>query len=1034
MGKRRLTTFSEKAVALAVATALAAPVFANPTGPTLVSGAAQMSNPSPSVLQVVNTPGTILNWQSFSIGGGETTRFVQLNAASAVLNRVTGGDPSSILGRLESNGRVFLVNRNGIVFGPSSVVDVAGLIASTRDISNANFTAGNYAFGDPGPGNITLQGGAQILTSGTGGQVWLLARNVAAEAGSRISVPQGQVVLAAGSSVQVGNGNLGEMAFTVTTDAGNTIDALGEIVAQRGAVGFFADAINFGGKTSARSNLEGQGGITALASRAIQVGRGALLDVSADDAAAAGSIYLEAGQKITVDPGGEVLAESLAGQGGTIRLKSYQVDLPAPRQPRESWQADLYRETNQSVRAFGVNAANDGTVSLEESGQFSYSANPVAGAQFTENLALSQPPSIFSGCCFSSAQVLDGARSGDGRTLYVTFERSPGGVSRHVFTIEGGGTTAALGELIPGSAASNAHVDRIWGLAREGWVIAGSQFVRIVRTDGTVGATWNFGDDGFVSVAPLPSGAVWIRKIALDGVTEVASRVYSASGTELTGDARVQALGTVRVVDIARHGGASASGSVFQRREISDTGGDGVTRIVLHTHDLVRGSTALTSLQESRYEETPPQTSSSSLATVLSVGGVSPNITVTWKHENTQSSIGGGYSSLGHTPVSGFGGDGALILKGGASDTLSTTYASTTTNVQGGLDDATGYVAHVNSLNVPNDDGHFYPPVESQSTVVTETYSRQLSWQSGLERLTRSPLAPPVQHTLGASVGQSIDFATRPGAATNTDVPPSGAPPVVTGSGSGASFAGVAAEGCNAAVCSPEVRAAVALVSATRGARAAAEAFSAGNIAAAATEAENAVRAVWTEVVNRRASPEDIQREEEAILRDQREVEKLVQELSAGLWDLRKKGLTAVQEQLEKINQVVKEYTEREMLYQQTGLSRTVPNERKLFQALLNMNAEERQAFGQTLVTLMQTDPTFGEAPAKPAATPAPASSSPDAPAFPAQPDGAQAPDGSAAGGSTAIVERSGEVPMTEDEVAEQNRQDFGNSFIQRDR
>jgi filamentous hemagglutinin family protein len=48
-----------------------------------------------------------------------------------VLNRVIGQDPSSLLGRLQSNGRVCLINPNGIVFGTGSRMDVGGLVAST---------------------------------------------------------------------------------------------------------------------------------------------------------------------------------------------------------------------------------------------------------------------------------------------------------------------------------------------------------------------------------------------------------------------------------------------------------------------------------------------------------------------------------------------------------------------------------------------------------------------------------------------------------------------------------------------------------------------------------------------------------------------------------------------------------------------------------------------------------------------------------------------------------------------------------------
>ena len=68
---------------------------------------------------------------------------------SAVLNRVGAGQSaSSILGSLQSNGRVFLINPNGIVFGAGSQVNVAGLVASTLNLSDADFLAGRMRFTD----------------------------------------------------------------------------------------------------------------------------------------------------------------------------------------------------------------------------------------------------------------------------------------------------------------------------------------------------------------------------------------------------------------------------------------------------------------------------------------------------------------------------------------------------------------------------------------------------------------------------------------------------------------------------------------------------------------------------------------------------------------------------------------------------------------------------------------------------------------------------------------------------------------------
>ena len=94
-----------------------------------------------NLLTVTNTPNAIINWGSFSIGANEITKFVQQSASSAVLNRVVGQDPSAILGALQSNGRVFLINPNGIVFGAGSQINVGGLVASTMNLSNEDFLA-----------------------------------------------------------------------------------------------------------------------------------------------------------------------------------------------------------------------------------------------------------------------------------------------------------------------------------------------------------------------------------------------------------------------------------------------------------------------------------------------------------------------------------------------------------------------------------------------------------------------------------------------------------------------------------------------------------------------------------------------------------------------------------------------------------------------------------------------------------------------------------------------------------------------------
>jgi len=179
---------------------LSGAAFANPAGPAVFRGTVAF-NQAGSLLQITNSPNAIINWQSFSIGAHEITRFVQQSSASAVLNRVTSGDPSLILGALQSNGRVFLVNCNGIVFGAGAQVDVGGLVASSLSLSNADFLAGRLrSTGATDSGPVLIETHSHF-NAAPGGGVYLAGSAVTN--GGIITSPRGEVMLAAGKSVEL---------------------------------------------------------------------------------------------------------------------------------------------------------------------------------------------------------------------------------------------------------------------------------------------------------------------------------------------------------------------------------------------------------------------------------------------------------------------------------------------------------------------------------------------------------------------------------------------------------------------------------------------------------------------------------------------------------------------------------------------------------------------------------------------------------------------------------------------------------------
>lgn len=139
--------------------------YANPQGESVAAGSATFDRSTPDTL-TVNTASnnTIINYNSFSIGANETTRINQPSASSTVLNRVIGVDPSSIEGTLISNGKLFLVNPNGIIFGAGSKVNAPAIVASTLDIANEDFLKGDYKFfKNGGSAFIITKAGWQLL-------------------------------------------------------------------------------------------------------------------------------------------------------------------------------------------------------------------------------------------------------------------------------------------------------------------------------------------------------------------------------------------------------------------------------------------------------------------------------------------------------------------------------------------------------------------------------------------------------------------------------------------------------------------------------------------------------------------------------------------------------------------------------------------------------------------------------------------------------------------------------------------------------
>ena len=84
------------------------------------------------------------SFQEFNVSEGQRVYFTNPLGVNNILSRVTGGNPSNILGKLgvQGNANLFLINPNGIIFGQNASLDVKGSFL-TSTASSLNFADGS---------------------------------------------------------------------------------------------------------------------------------------------------------------------------------------------------------------------------------------------------------------------------------------------------------------------------------------------------------------------------------------------------------------------------------------------------------------------------------------------------------------------------------------------------------------------------------------------------------------------------------------------------------------------------------------------------------------------------------------------------------------------------------------------------------------------------------------------------------------------------------------------------------------------------
>jgi trimeric autotransporter adhesin len=316
-----LTQASPSATPCVASGCAAVAVTGQPAGGRVVSGIGRITQSGSTTDIQQSSQDLTIDWLSFSIGSEQTVNFLQPSAAAVAVNQILSANGSQILGHLNANGQVWLINPNGVLFGRGAEVDVGGLVASTLEVSDASPSGTARGFGGAGTGSVVNQG---TITAANGGYVALLGNEVGNQ--GVITAKLGTVALGAGGAVTLTFDGSSLVRMQVDQSSLNDLAANGGLIAADGGRvmmtagardALLASVVNNTGVIQARTVQNHAGTISLLGGMmAGTVNVGGTLDASAPQGGNGGFIETSAAH-VEVANAARVTSLAAAGKTGT---------------------------------------------------------------------------------------------------------------------------------------------------------------------------------------------------------------------------------------------------------------------------------------------------------------------------------------------------------------------------------------------------------------------------------------------------------------------------------------------------------------------------------------------------------------------------------------------------------------------------------------------------------------------------------------------------------------------------------------------
>lgn len=268
-----------------------------PTGGVVTAGAASINSAGKTMTINQTSNRAVLNWNNFDIGSAASVNFVQPSTSAVALNRINSANPSQIYGNLTANGQVFFSNPAGMYFAPGANVNVGAIVATTHQMSDADFMKGSNTLERQGASGSIINEG--MIQTGIGGYIALLAPSV--RNSGLLLAQQGTVALAGGERITLNFGPLSALESLTIQES-----QLATLIENRYAI-------------------RAPGGLVILSAKALNQLAGSVINsgiIAADGVAThGGRILLEASSAI--DHSGTISADANSnstGNGGNIIL------------------------------------------------------------------------------------------------------------------------------------------------------------------------------------------------------------------------------------------------------------------------------------------------------------------------------------------------------------------------------------------------------------------------------------------------------------------------------------------------------------------------------------------------------------------------------------------------------------------------------------------------------------------------------------------------------------------------------------------